>query len=201
MIAEARTRVPEAAFAVFDITQPLLLPADVIYARLLLGHLRDPHAALATWAKSLRPGSGIIVCEEPVRYRSDDPFFAKYEEVVTAVVSESGATLWAASVFDDDPPQCERVMDRVVEHPVPASRAAGMFWRNAVQWQDRTPEAAGLIQHFRGTRSRTRRRDRDVGTASGRVQEAARVMPAFFRTSGGTPNSRHAPYVMPLRAA
>ena len=149
MIAEARTRVPEAAFAVFDITQPLLLPADVIYARLLLGHLRDPRAALATWAKSLRPGSGIIVCEEPVRYRSDDPFFAKYEEIVTAVVSESGATLWAASVFDDDPPQCERVMDRVVEHPVPASRAAGMFWRNAVQWRDRTPEAAGLIQHFR----------------------------------------------------
>ena len=34
---------------------------------------------------------------------------------------------------------------------------------------------------------------RDMGAPSGRVQEAPRVMPAFFKTSGGTPNSRHAP--------
>jgi trans-aconitate 2-methyltransferase len=149
MITEARARVPEAAFAVFDVTQPLLLPADVIYARLLLGHLPDARAALATWEMSLRPGSAILVCEEPVRYRSDDASFRRYEEIVTAVVAETGATLWAASAFDDDPPSCERVLDRVVEHPVPAARAAGMFWRNAVQWQDRAADAGALIEHFR----------------------------------------------------
>jgi trans-aconitate 2-methyltransferase len=149
MIAEARVRVPDATFAAFDVTRPLLLPADIIYARLLLGHLADPRAAIATWVKSLRPGSAILVCEEPVRYRSADPYFREYEEAVTAIVAATGATLWAASTFDDDPPSCERVLDRVVEHPVSAARAAGMFWRNAVQWQDRAPGARALIDHFR----------------------------------------------------
>jgi SAM-dependent methyltransferase len=153
MIADARTRVPPATFAVFDVTRPLLLPADIIYSRLLLGHLQDPRAAMATWVKSLRPGSAILVCEEPVRYRSDDPYFREYEEAVTAVVAGAGATLWAASTFDDDPPSCDRVLDRVVEHPVPAARAAGMFWRNAVQWQDRAPRAAALIDHFQARES------------------------------------------------
>jgi hypothetical protein len=37
-------------------------------------------------------------------------------------------------VLDDDPPSCRRVVDRVVEHPVAATRAAAMFWRNAVTW-------------------------------------------------------------------
>jgi SAM-dependent methyltransferase len=149
MIAEARERVPGAAFAVFDVTGPLLLPADIIYARLLLGHLPDPRAAMTAWVPSLRPGSAILVCEEPVRYRSRDADFAAYEEMVTGIVAANGATLWAASNFDEDPPSCDRVLDRVVEHPVPAARAAGMFWRNAVQWQDRAPGAAALIERFR----------------------------------------------------
>jgi trans-aconitate 2-methyltransferase len=133
MIAEARARVPDAHFAVGDARAELALPAHLIYARLLLGHLPDPRAALASWAGALRVG-GLVVCEEPVRYRSDDPVFARYEEVVTAVVAAQGATLWAGPALDDDPPRCRRVLDRVVEHPVPAARAAAMFWRTAATW-------------------------------------------------------------------
>jgi trans-aconitate 2-methyltransferase len=133
MIAEARARVPDAHFTVADVTAPLSLPAQLIYARLLLGHLPDPTGALATWATGLRPG-GLVVCEEPVRYRSDDPVFARYEDAVTAVVAASGASLWAGPALDGDPPQSRRVIDRVVEHPVPAARAAAMFWRNATTW-------------------------------------------------------------------
>jgi trans-aconitate 2-methyltransferase len=134
MIAEARERVPDAHFAVADVTADLSLPAHLIYARLLLGHLPDPRSALARWAAALRVG-GLVVCEEPVRYRSDDPVFARYEEVVTAVVAARGATLWAGPALDGDPPMCRlRIIDRVVEHPVPAARAAAMFWRNAATW-------------------------------------------------------------------
>ena len=134
MIAEARERVPDAHFAVADVTAELSLPAHLIYARLLLGHLPDPRSALARWARALRAG-GLVVCEEPVRYRCDDPLFARYEEVVTAVVAARGATLWAGPALDDDPPMCaRRMVDRVVEHPVPAARAAAMFWRNAATW-------------------------------------------------------------------
>ena len=69
-----------------------------------------------------------------MRYRSDDPLFARYEDAVTAVVAARGATLWAGPALDADPPQCRRMLDRVVEHPVPAARAAAMFWRNAATW-------------------------------------------------------------------
>jgi SAM-dependent methyltransferase len=149
MIDEARARVPNATFAVYDVTQPLLLPADIIYARFLLGHLPDAPAALAVWTKSLRPGSGMIVAEEPAGYVIDDPWFARYEATVTAVVAATGATLWAAGTLDADPPGLDRVLDRTVDHPVPVARAAAMFWRNAAQWQDRAEDGAELVAHFR----------------------------------------------------
>jgi SAM-dependent methyltransferase len=133
MVAEARERLPHAMFAVADVTGPLRLPAHLVYARLLLGHLRDPGTALAHWTTALLT-SGLLVCEEPVRYRSDNALFARYEDAVTAVVAARGATLWAGPALDHDPPHCARVIDRVVEHPVPAARAAAMFWRNAVTW-------------------------------------------------------------------
>ena len=120
-------------FAVADVTAPLRLPAHVVYARLLLGHLPDPGDALAHWGAALLPG-GLVVCEEPVRYRSDDQVFARYEEAVTAVVAARGATLVGRSGARPRPARSARVIDRVVEHPVPASRAAAMFWRNAVTW-------------------------------------------------------------------
>jgi trans-aconitate 2-methyltransferase len=144
MIAEARARVPDAFFTVGDVTAELTLPAHLVYARLLLGHLLDPAAALARWTVPLRVG-GLVVCEEPVRYVSDDPLFARYEDAVTAVVAARGATLWAGPVLDDDPPGCRRVVDRVVEHPVAAARAAAMFWRNAVIWGG----AADLVDELR----------------------------------------------------
>jgi SAM-dependent methyltransferase len=133
MVTEARTRVPGAQFVVADVTAPLPLPAHVVFARLLLGHLPEPAAALENWAAALRLG-GVLVCEEPVRYRSELDAFARYEEAVTAVVNAGGATLWASPALDRDPPQCERAIDRVVEHPVPVTTAAAMFWRNAVAW-------------------------------------------------------------------
>jgi SAM-dependent methyltransferase len=133
MVDEARTRVPNAQFVVADVTSPLRLPAHLVYARMLLGHLADPIGALANWAGALLPG-GTLACEEPVRYCSDDPLFARYEEAVTAVVAARGATLWAGPALDTDPPRCTRALDRVVEHPVRVRRAAAMFWRNAVTW-------------------------------------------------------------------
>ena len=148
MVAEARERVPGAWFTVADVTEPLRLPADVVYARLLLGHLHHPGAALARWAAAIRP-PGLIVCEEPVRYISEDPLFARYEAAVTAVVAARGATLWAGPALDTDPPGCARLFDRVVEHPVRAGRAAAMFWRNAVTWGREVAGSEQLIEQLR----------------------------------------------------
>jgi len=148
MVAEARERVPGAWFAVADITAPIRLPADVVYSRLLLGHLPDPERALAQWAAVMRP-PGVLVCEEPVRYRSERELFRRYEAAVTHVVAARGATLWAGPVLDRDPPGCVRLFDRVVEHPVRAGRAAAMFWRNATTWGAEVADAPQLIEELR----------------------------------------------------
>ena len=134
MIAEAVERVPGAHFVAGDVTAPLHLPAHLVYARLLLGHLRDPASALANWSAALLPG-GVLACDEPVRYFGSLDVFARYEEAVEAVVAARGGALRAAGpALDNEPPGCARVLDRVVEHRVPAGRAAAMFWRNAVAW-------------------------------------------------------------------
>ena len=148
MVEEARARVPGAWFVVADVSAPLQLPADVVYARLLLGHLPDPEGALARWVGAMRP-PGFLVCEEPVRYRSDDTLFRRYEDAVTAVVAARGGTLWAGPVLDRDPPGCVRVVDRVVEHPVPVGQAAAMFWRNAVTWGDEVSDGPELVEQLR----------------------------------------------------
>lgn len=148
MVEEARQRVPGAWFAVADITAPMRLPIDVAYSRLLLGHLPDPEPVLDRWVAAMRP-PGFLVCEEPVGYRGDDPLFARYEEIVTAVVAAHGASLRAAGVLDRNPPGCERIIDRVVDHPVRAGRAAAMFWRNAVAWGDEVADAPALIDELR----------------------------------------------------
>jgi hypothetical protein len=120
----------------------------VAYARLILGHLPDPEGALARWAGAMRP-PGLLVCEEPVRYRSAEPLFERYEESVTAVVGARGGSLWAASALDLDLPNCERLVDRVVEHPVRAGHAAAMFWRNATIWGDEVDGGAELVERLR----------------------------------------------------
>ena len=108
----------------------------------------EPTVALDRWAAALRP-PGLIVCEEPVRYRSDDELFRRYERAVTGVVAARGATLWAAPVLDHDPPGCVRVLDRIVEHPVRTGRAAAMFWRNAVTWGGEVTGGADLVAQLR----------------------------------------------------
>jgi trans-aconitate 2-methyltransferase len=147
MVDDARRRfgAPNVFFVEADITVPLTLPAHLVFGRLLLGHLPDPNGALANWSAALLP-AGVLACEEPVRYRSDIEVFNAYEEAVTAVVAAQGATLWAGDALDAALPGCVRLIDRVVEHPVPAARAAAMFWRNAVNWNGE-PD---LIEELRG---------------------------------------------------
>ena len=149
MLEEARARVPRATFVRADITKPLKLPADILFARLVLGHVRDSHVVMDTWARSLRPGSGTMVCEEPLRFGMPDEWFERYEAAVASVIAGGGGSGLGGEALDHTPFDTERSIDRVVEHPVPVTRAAAMFWRNAVQWGDQVPDGTALVDHFR----------------------------------------------------
>ena len=169
MIEEARARVPDAGFVVGDVTGAAAPPAHLVYARLLLGHLPDPASTLARWVVPMRVG-GLVVCEEPVRYRSDDALFAALRSGGDRGRRRLGAaTLWAGPALDDDPPGCRRVLDRIVEHPVTAARPR----RDVLAQCEHVGWRAGPRRRAPRRRAVPVDRPRDVGDPSDGVGEGA----------------------------
>ena len=92
--AEAnRTRGVE--FRRGDVTELSGEPAfDLLYARFLLTHLKDPLGALKKWSSMLRPG-GIILCEDidfsGYFCHPSSPSHRRYVELYTQTVQSKGA--------------------------------------------------------------------------------------------------------------
>lgn len=136
---------PRCRFQVADVTRVPLPsgPADLVYARFLVVHLRDPREAIAAWAGQLRPG-GVLVVEEPARIDTDDPDFRRYLELASAVVGERGGDLYAGRLLADlpAPASTEVVVRRTAPLDVPAGRAATIFSLNLTTWRDSPAVAA-----------------------------------------------------------
>jgi trans-aconitate 2-methyltransferase len=133
--AQAAERVPTARVIVGDVTAPLPGEFGLVYSRFLLSHLPDIGAAVANWCRAVAPG-GSLVLEEPERIIAADPLFARYEELVSAVVATSGADMYAGAALAGyaAPPDFARALDDAIDPHVTAGAAAAMFWRNAMAW-------------------------------------------------------------------
>ena len=137
-VAEAGSRPGgRCRFVVADATRPPLpcRPADVVYARFLVVHLPDPHAAVTAWTGEVRPG-GVVVVEEPERIDTEDEDFRRYLELAAAVVADRGGDLYAGLRLVDlaVPPGSVRVVDRGAPLEVEAGSAAGIFALNLSIW-------------------------------------------------------------------
>jgi SAM-dependent methyltransferase len=135
---QARTRVPAAEVIVGDVTAPLPGGFDLVYSRFLLSHLPDIDATVERWCHAVAPG-GLLVLEEPESIVAADPLFARYEEIVAAVVATTGADMYAGAALGRCPTPAgfHRAVDAVVDPHVTAGAAASMFWRNARAWDAR----------------------------------------------------------------
>lgn len=149
--AQARARVPTARVIVGDVTAPLPGEFDIVYSRFLLSHLPDIEGTVARWCCAVAPG-GLLVLEEPESIVAVDPLFARYEQIVAAVVAASGADMYAGAALARcaTPGGFRRVFDRAVDPGVTAGAAAAMFWRNARAWGSRVDgvAAAGEVEHL-----------------------------------------------------
>ena len=167
------TAFPARAFAVADVTAPLRLPADLVYARLLLGHLPDPGAALARWAAALRAGGSA-------RVRGTGAL-PQRRSVVRALRGGRHRGRRRARA-----PRCGRARCSTPIRPAARAcstgssstrcargRAAAMFWRNAATWGGEVDGADALIERAARGRGRRSRRRRHVGAAPDRVGQAA----------------------------
>jgi trans-aconitate 2-methyltransferase len=142
--AEARARVPTARVIVADVTAPLPTGFGLVYSRFLLSHLPDVGAAVASWCRAVAPG-GLLVLEEPESIVASDPLFARYEQIVAAVVAATGADMYAGAALRGCPAPIgfRRVLDDAVDPRVTAGAAAEMFWRNALAWDIRDNTIVG----------------------------------------------------------
>jgi trans-aconitate 2-methyltransferase len=101
LLAQARARVPDAAFVQHDVTRAPFPcpPADLLFCRFLVTHLDDPGAALRAWAQAARPGARLLI-QETAALESDDPIFRRYYEMVGAVQSSYGQSLYIGTTLD-----------------------------------------------------------------------------------------------------
>ena len=136
-VALARERgVPAARFEVHDVTR-LPFPggaADLIHARLLLAHLRDPEALALRWLAALRPG-GRLLLEEVEGIASDDPVFVRYLELVTGMLRARGQELYVGARLEAATRGHRQRVDRIRELCLPAARAAEMFAPNLAEFR------------------------------------------------------------------
>lgn len=133
-IALARqTRTPTVAFGLHDITVlPFpTRPADLLYARLLLAHLRDPQAVIAAWATQLRP-KGRLLLEEVEWIHTNSALFTTYLDMVTALLAEQSTNMYAGPEIhaSAEPELLRRRSSQVRQVPVQTSQAASMFFLN-----------------------------------------------------------------------
>jgi len=146
-LERARRLVPGASFHLHDVTRTPLPtgPADLLFARFLLTHLRQPGRVLAAWAAQLAPG-GLLLIDEVEWIRTRDPALAGYLRVLAAVLEARGHRLEVGAALDalPDPPGLDRRGSQVAVHEVDPARAAAMFRANLSVWRH-DPQAHDLV--------------------------------------------------------
>ena len=124
---------PRVVFMEHDVTlTPFPVgPADVLFSRLVIAHLRDREEVIARWAMQLAP-SGVLLLEEIDHVRSDEPAFAEYLRLATEVVGRAGGRLVAGPEIAamPDPPGTDRTTDDIRSVDITSADAAAIFGMN-----------------------------------------------------------------------
>ena len=137
------------AFVVGDVTRAPLSgsPADPIYARLLLAHLRKPTEVVANWRKQLRPG-GVLALEEVERILTDDQLFQEYLHLATSALRARGTELFVGPTLQQMTPPAGTEMTSAVRTLQPSSQeAATMFALNLDTLRQDQSIKASYSQH------------------------------------------------------
>jgi trans-aconitate 2-methyltransferase len=133
----ARRRVGGVEFSVHDATVTPLpgSPFDLIYARLVLDHVRDPVDVARRWQRELSP-SGRLLVEDLEAISAPPGPLSDYEELSTEMVRSGGGSMYGGRLLAPLGGQC-------VEVRVPARRAARIYLFNVERWLGDQREGPG----------------------------------------------------------
>jgi trans-aconitate 2-methyltransferase len=125
-------------------------PANLIFARFLLAHLRDAAAVVAKWATQLQ-ARGLLLLEETEAIHTTHPVFARYLTIVEAMLAGHSKQLYAGRLLAslDLQGELNPMMNQLSSVPVRNSDAARMFVLNLRTWKEsefvRTNYSPGFI--------------------------------------------------------
>jgi hypothetical protein len=112
-------------------------PADLLYCRLLLTHLRDPIQLFERWATQLNPG-GLLMLEEVESIATNAPALERYLEILDQMLRSQSNRLYIGSELESAPVprSLAKRKSRILEFPVFPAHAATMFAMNLRTWRD-----------------------------------------------------------------
>jgi SAM-dependent methyltransferase len=111
--------------------------ADLIFARMLLTHLRDPLAAIDVWRGRLSE-RGVLLLEEVDSIATEDPALAGYLDLQREMLAANDQVLDVGPRLDEGLREHPALRSNaVVELAVPAPVAARMFAMNFETWRER----------------------------------------------------------------
>ena len=112
-------------------------PADLIYARFVATHLRDPTTTIRSWATQLVP-RGRLLLDEVDSISTANRVLSHYLTITTTLLDHQSNTLYVGPTLSTiaAPGLLRSKIDTVRRLPVPDRRAATMFRLNLETWRD-----------------------------------------------------------------
>jgi trans-aconitate 2-methyltransferase len=188
MVAAARERLRAAGrvvtAVVADVTRPPLpgAPADLVHARYLLAHVREPRRVLDGWCTALAPGGRVLV-DEIERIETTVDAFRWYLDTVAAMLADQGTDLYVGRALGDHrPPRTTVVGHLSLELPQPPVAVARMFGLNLAVWREgpwaRSACRPGELDDLAAALDSVARAGEGAGTVTWVHQQAAWERPA-----------------------
>jgi trans-aconitate 2-methyltransferase len=126
----ASQRFAHCRFLEHDVTQlPFPLTSDVMYARFVLCHLREPLKLVARWITQLNPG-GLLFVDEIDAVDTDLEVFKTYLAMAQGIVATQGACLYVGKALGAAEHEADALVNESVVLPVTNCQAASWFLPN-----------------------------------------------------------------------
>ncbi len=112
-------------------------PADVLFCRLLLTHLREPGEVIRNWASQMVP-SGLLLLEEVEWIETSHQVFSRYLGIVEALLADQSTQLCVGPELEqmEISDGLEKVTSSVARVGVSNLQAATMFTMNIQSWKN-----------------------------------------------------------------
>ena len=139
LIAEARTHSDHEHYLVHDATVVPFpaKPADALYARFVVTHLKDPVDVLGAWATQLVEG-GLLLLDEVETISTSNEVFSEYLGILDSLMSHERRTLYIGPSLGrlQIPGSLGLQNNHVRTLGVRDQQAAEMFRLNMEAWRD-----------------------------------------------------------------